>query len=96
MTVTGTIPRHGAEIVRMTVVPALTAAERVSWAIAREWPIVGAVLALAVLCVWGPRLGGAELDPFLVAGYAGGLLLTRGLARSIRRSLVRLEVVVRR
>jgi hypothetical protein len=90
------IPRHGAEIVRMTVVPTLSVAERVSWIAAREWPIVGAVAALGAVCAFGPRLGAAELDPLLVAGYLGGLFLTRHAARAIRRSLVRLEVVVSR
>ncbi|MDP9027946.1 MAG: hypothetical protein M3N46_10425 [Actinomycetota bacterium] len=96
MTLTGMIPRHGAEIVRITVVPTLTAAERISWIAAREWPIVGALAALVAICAFGPRLGPAELDPLLVAGYVGGLFLTRHAARAIRASVVRLELVVRR
>jgi len=96
VSLTGILPRHGAEIVRLTVVPTLSAAERVAWIAAREWPIVGAFAALGAVFTVGPRLGPAELDPLLVVGYVGGLLLTRQLARAIRASVVRLEVVIRR
>jgi len=82
-------------MVRITVVPTLSAADRVAWIAAREWPVVGALGALGAVCVFGPRLGAAELDPLLVAGYLGGLFVTRHLTRAIRASLVRLEVVVR-
>jgi hypothetical protein len=91
-----TLPRHGVELVRLTVVPTLSVVERVAWIAAREWPIVGALAALGVLVAFAPRLGTATLDPLLVAGYLGGLVLTRRAARAIRASVVRLEVVVRR
>lgn len=92
----GPLPRHGAEIARMTLVPTLSLAERVAWVAAREWPIVGALAALAAIVAFGARLGPLALDPVLVVGYLGGLVVTRHAARAIRASIVRLEVVVRR
>lgn len=80
----------------MTLLPTLSAAESVAWVVAREWPILGALAALGTIALVGPRLGPAALDPLLVAGYLGGLLVTRWSVRSIRASLVRLDVVVRR
>lgn len=79
----------------MTLLPTLSLAERVTWVAARDWPIVGALVALAAVCAFGPRLGPGVLDPLLVAGYLGGLLITRWSVRSIRASLLRLELVVR-
>jgi hypothetical protein len=93
MTSATVIPRHGAAIVRMTLVPTLSLTEKIAWTAAREWPILGAVAALGVLIAVGPRANLASLDPVLVIGYVGGLLLTRAAAAGVRRAVVRLEVV---
>ena len=93
MTISPMLPRHGASIVRMTMVPTLSAAERAAWIAAREWPVLGAVAALIAVVAFGTRLTPAQLDPLMVSGYLAGFLVTRSAARAIRRSLVRLEVV---
>jgi hypothetical protein len=93
MTITAVIPRHSAELVRMTVVPVLSGAGRLTWIAAREWPLLGAVAALGVILLFGARLTPAELDPVLIGGYLGGLVVTRFAAREMRRFRVRLEVV---
>ncbi len=93
MTITSVTPRHGAELVRMTVVPVLSGVERVTWIAAREWPLLGAIAALSVIFAFGGRLTPAELDPVLIGGYLGGLVVTRFAAREMRRCRVRLDVV---
>ena len=93
MTIATVIPRHGAAIVRMTLIPTLSLTEKIAWISAREWPILGAVAALGVLVAVGPRANVASLDPVLVIGYVGGLLLTRAAVSGVRRAVVRLEVV---
>lgn len=94
MTITAVIPRYGVELVRMTVVPVLSGAERLTWIAAREWPLLGVIAALGVILAFGARLTPAELDPALIGGYLGGSVVTRFAAREVRRCRVRLEVVV--
>lgn len=93
MSITSMIPRHGAELVRVTVVPALSGAERLAWIAAHEWPLLGALGALGVLVALGGRVTPGELDPILVGGYVVGFIVTRLAAREVARCLVRLEVV---
>jgi len=90
--ITEAIPRHGAGLVRLTMLPQLSAAERMAWIAAREWPVWGAIAGLVILVIAGPRLAHWELDPALIAGYLAGLVATRMLARGIRVASVRLEV----
>ncbi len=92
MTIMAMIPRHTAQLVRLTVVPTLSGAERVAWVAAREWPLMGAVAALAVIVAFGARMTPLQLDPMLVGGYLAGFVVTRLAAREVRRCLVRLEV----
>lgn len=91
--ITEVIPRHGARLVRLTITPRLSAPERVTWVIAREWPAWGAIAAFVILVAAGHRVPRWELDPALVAGYILGLLGTRYLARGARITHVRLDVV---
>ena len=93
--ITEAIPRHGARLVRLTILPPLSAAERLAWIVAREWPVWGAVAAVVILVMAGHRIARWELDPALVAGYVLGLLGTRFLTRGVRLAQVRLEVVTR-
>jgi hypothetical protein len=93
MTIATVSPRHGASIVRMTLVPTLSLADKVAWIAAREWPLLGAFAALAALIALGHRVNLATLDPLLVIGYVGGLLLTRAAAAGVRRAVVRLDIV---
>ena len=89
-----TIPRHGARLVRLTVVPLLSRSEWMAWVVAREWPVVGAVTGLIALVVWGRAVPRAELDPLVVGGYLVVLLATRWLTRAVRPAVVRLEVAL--
>lgn len=90
--ITEAIPRHGARLLRFTVMPELSAGAHVAWAVAREWPLWGAIAALVILAMAGHHIARWELDPALVAGYVLGLLGTRFLTSRIRTAQVRLEV----
>ena len=89
-----TIPRHGAALVRLMLVPPLSRRERWAWMLAREWPLAGAIAGVIALMAWGRAVPRAELDPLVVGGYLVVLLATRWLTRRVRPAVVRLEVTL--
>ncbi len=86
--------RSGATHFRLLIFPPGTnAAERRAFARARDWPLVGAIVALVWLSVAGDEVHPLVATVIALAVYTAGILATRWRTRAFRARVRRVHAV---
>ncbi len=82
----GTPGRGGWRVIRLTVYPPGTnSAERRALTLCRNWPALGAILALVIVLAGGGSIEPWTLTALAVALYVGGFLIAHRATRRLRR-----------